>query len=299
MQYDIEMWKYAKQLKRESAIGDLGHEHVPGSSAFLMGAAVQINQRGLRDREFPLEKPEGVYRILVLGDSMTFGWGAQQDQTYPKRFERMLNDRAGEPARFEVINSGVGNYNTVQEVTYFRERGIQYDPDMVILGYYINDAEPTPRRKGGWLAEHSYLYVLATSSAGGMARDMGQRADYADYYRRLYEPTRPGWQACQEALAELADLCREKQIELRILMIPELHSPGEDYRFEDIHQQIQQIADDASVPTIEVRSAMAGIEPAQLWVSPGDAHPNDRAHEVIATRLMEALGGELPRTEVQ
>jgi len=167
MNYGIEMWKYAKLLKQKSQIPQLSHEHKPGTEAKLMGVQVKINSYGLRDHEYKIARPDRTYRILVLGDSMTFGWGTAVENTYPKVLEKLLNDfsrPASNPSnmisKYEVINAGVGNYNTVQEVTYFKERGIHLKPDMVLLGFYLNDAEKTPKPSSGFLREHSYLYVL-------------------------------------------------------------------------------------------------------------------------------------------
>ena len=96
------------------------------------------NERGLRDRPI-LPKAEGEYRILALGDSMTFGWGVPQDQIFAFRLEQLLQARLQRPVR--VINSGVGAYNTVQEVTYFKQEGVTFQPDLVMLTYVQNDIE--------------------------------------------------------------------------------------------------------------------------------------------------------------
>ncbi len=142
-QYHIEMWKYAVQLKRISANPEIGHEHVPGGHARLMDAEVSINADGLRDREHAKAKAPGEVRIMMLGDSTMFGWGVKQDETIAKHVEQFLNSQA--PDTFvEVINTGVGNYNTAMEVAYFLERGVAFKPDVVVLNYFINDAEPTP-----------------------------------------------------------------------------------------------------------------------------------------------------------
>lgn len=71
--YDVEMWRYAVHLK--NSVSDArSHVHVPLATAKIMGEDVKINSKGLRDREFPYEKTEGVKRILVIGDSVTFGF---------------------------------------------------------------------------------------------------------------------------------------------------------------------------------------------------------------------------------
>ena len=105
MNFDIEMWKYATDIKRVSDIQELGHEHTPDTDDFLMGVPVTINSLGLRDDEVSVPKPEGVVRILMLGDSVTFGWGVLQEDTISAQLEVLLNATPG-ATRVEVVNSG-------------------------------------------------------------------------------------------------------------------------------------------------------------------------------------------------
>lgn len=110
MQYDLEMWKYALEVKGISSDPLIGHNHRPNRHARLMGVQFDTNSKGLRDREFSYEKPPGKLRIVMLGDSLTVGWGAKFDETFSKRIERMYVDRG---IQAEVIATGVGNYNTI------------------------------------------------------------------------------------------------------------------------------------------------------------------------------------------
>lgn len=290
MHYGLEMWKYARSLKRLSADPAMGHEHVPGSSARLMGVDVQINTIGLRDREFLPEPAPGVHRVLVLGDSMTFGWGVDQDLTYAKVAERTINARRPNGlSEVEVINSGVGNYNTTQQVAYFKQRGLRLRPQQVVLGYYINDAEPTPERQRGILAEHSYLYVLATSTADALMRRMGRRESYIDYYRGLYDEKQEGWRRTAAALEDLARLCAAEGIAIDVLLIPELHYPDGRYPFGGVHRRVAAQLERLGVPAIDLQDDLQVVDPRTLWVSPGDAHPNASAHARIARRLHEVI----------
>lgn len=288
MHFGLEMWKYAKQVKQRSSVAAMSHEHAPHREAVLMGVPVRTNSMGLRDREFSPEKPPGVHRILVLGDSMTFGWGARQEDTYPKVLERLLN---GDGHRYEVINAGVGNYNSAQEVAYFRERGLLLQPDEVILGFYINDAEPTPTPTEGWVAQHSYAYVVASSLWDALARRAGFRPSLTAYYDNLYSENSPGWQACRAALTELAGLSRQAGVTLAIALIPELHAPNDQYPFRRAHELVAEVARREQVPVIDLLPAFHGVEPRSLWVSPGDAHPNERAHAIIGRALYDARNG--------
>jgi lysophospholipase L1-like esterase len=288
MHYGIEMWKYAKYVKQRSSNAEMSHEHAPNRRALLMGVPVRTNSLGLRDREMSLDKTPGLRRLLVLGDSMTFGWGAAEEDTYPKTLERLLN-RNG--IRYEVINAGVGNYNSAQEVAYFTSRGIGLQPDELILGFYINDAEPTPAPNADLLAQHSYVYVLASSLWEAVARRTGLKPSLITYYEGLYDDRHPGWRACRQALVDLIGLCRREGIKLSIVLIPELHAPNRDYPFRRVHARIADIAQQNGVRAIDLLPAFDGVDPRSLWVSPGDTHPNARAHAIIAGALYQAMTG--------
>ena len=287
MHFDLEMWKYAKDIKRESAIPGLGHEHVPGTSGVYMGVPVSINALGLRDREISVARPAGTVRVLMLGDSVTFGWGVRIEDTPSKMVETRLNAGGG-PVRYEVINAGVGNYNTVQEVTYFLERGHELAPDVVVLNYFINDAEPTPLKKRSLLAERSYAAVVGLSAFDTLARAYFDRADWREYYSGLYREDSEAWHAAQRAIADLAAFCRERGIHLMIVNYPELHVL-EDYPFPHVTDAIARLAAKADTPFLDLLPSVADLVPETLWVSPTDAHPNAIAN----ARFADAIAGKL------
>jgi lysophospholipase L1-like esterase len=292
MHFGVEMWKYAKNVKIRADNPEMSHRHRPGARAFLMGVDVNINSLGFRDREIAAAKPAGVYRIVALGDSTTFGWGVPFEQTYPKVLEARLNAHPLIPdcRKYEVINTGIGNYNTAQEVAAFKERVLRPHPDLVMIGWYINDAEPTPRPSNNWLAYHSYGYVWLTSNLDALTRNVGASGSYRDYYERLYLPTQPGWAKCQAAFAELAALCRQRGIPLDILLIPELHTLSGNYEFTKIHDLIRDIGKSNAVPVLDLIEAFPPDgDPRQFWVCPEDAHPNGRANERMAARIDEFL----------
>jgi len=123
---------------KSSGIRGLLYELKPSINIKRMGTVIKTNSKGLRDYEFSEKKPEGVFRIIVLGDSITEGHAIDSENTYPKKIEKLLN--RGYPSRkYEVINCGVTGYNTFQEWIFLKEKGIQYEPDLVIVGFCPND----------------------------------------------------------------------------------------------------------------------------------------------------------------
>lgn len=111
-------------------------EAKPGAKGKGWGTQVSINQFGFRGREYARTKAKDSYRIVVIGDSVAFGNNLAEDKNYPALLERMFTD-AGRPV--EVLNLALGGYDTLQEVATLEDIGLQFAPDLVILGYCIND----------------------------------------------------------------------------------------------------------------------------------------------------------------
>jgi len=94
---------------------------------------VHVNAQGTRGPEFQTEKPANTIRILSLGDSRTFGWGLADQETYSRRLEQALQTYLGSGKKVEVINAGVNAWSYPQMLVYFRDFGLKYQPDFVIL----------------------------------------------------------------------------------------------------------------------------------------------------------------------
>jgi lysophospholipase L1-like esterase len=304
MDFDMEMWKYATQVKTSVADPRVVHEHGADRRAHLMGVELATNSDGMRDRSRPRLKPAGEFRVVVLGDSVTLGWGVEGSATYPSELERLLNLRPphGFPQHhhYAVLNFGVGNYNTVQEVALLKHRALDFDPDLIIVGYFINDAEPTPVPPQSSLLVHSYLAAFLVSRARLLSPTYD---DYRSYYRNLYDPAKSGWKEALAAFRELGALSRERRIPALVAILPEMHQLGPDYPFHEVHQLVARELSLAGVPFVDLVSSVEPVlPPSELWVSPGDAHPNARAMSQMARGLyaaMEARATELVRAELR
>jgi hypothetical protein len=296
--FSMEMWKYAVQLKQPVSNPQLSFAHKPNSDAFLMGVDVKINSQGLRDREYPLQKASGVYRIIILGDSTTLGWGVPLDETAAKILERELNEsHVPGYGKFEVLNAGVGNYDTVQEVTYYETRGRAFHPDMVILVYFINDPEPVPIEKKGFLIDRSYLIAFLANRIDGVLRRVGTRPDWKTYYSSLYKDDLPGFQACKAALRDLAVTTRSEDTTLLVALLPELHQINNNYPFTEDHQKIKGVLASQHVAVLDLIDGLRNHGPeSTLWVTPLDDHPNGKANALIAAQMRDWILRDLDAT---
>lgn len=118
-----------------------GHFHVSGRSGWQRtseyNSYITINSKGLRDPERSYAKPDGVFRILMLGDSFVEGFQVGQDQTLPVQLQAVLSQQSSAP--IEVINAGVSRYSTDNALLFLEGEGVRYEPDLVIYNFYPND----------------------------------------------------------------------------------------------------------------------------------------------------------------
>lgn len=108
----------------------------PNAEGQAFGTAVRVNAAGFRDSDYPLDKGER-YRIVVIGDSITFGLRLPAEESFPEQLEALL--RNADPA-VDVLNLGIAGYDILQEVAFLEDRGLAYAPDLVVVGYCMNDA---------------------------------------------------------------------------------------------------------------------------------------------------------------
>lgn len=121
--------------------------HYPGITRYLpqFGHAVSFNSAGMRDREHSLAKPEGVYRVLLLGDSFMEALQVPFDSAFGARLEAELPEVLGR--KVEVVIAGVSGWGTDDELRYLTEYGMQYHPDLVLVAMTLhNDVSDNLRR---------------------------------------------------------------------------------------------------------------------------------------------------------
>lgn len=148
-----------------------GHALIPGISGWWTHEGkgwVQVNQDGLRDREHTQNKPPNTLRIAVLGDSFAEAIQVNQEDTFWSLIERELPQCQGiNQQKVEVINFGVGDYGTAQELMTLKHQVWQYSPDLIILAIFtgndiINNSKTLspPDRFSPFLIEKDGKFVM-------------------------------------------------------------------------------------------------------------------------------------------
>lgn len=205
----IELWVRMRWDDRQGRPGffltdaNRGQRLAPGYDGWFAGVPVKINALGFRDRrEYSFDKPPNTFRILVLGDSVTFGHGTLDDTTYPYLLEQQLRKwRPG--VNWEVWNLGVPGYNTRQELAYLEEIGPRAQPDLVIVGFYPNDfsGDNDGARRG-----------VVVRGAAPIIRFAQRRLYSFEFYKRVLLTARFRLLTSKEDQLRLEHLASEEQL---------------------------------------------------------------------------------------
>jgi lysophospholipase L1-like esterase len=264
----------------------------------------RINASGLRGPEVGEEKPPGVTRVAVLGDSITFGYWVAEADGFPRQLEALLNGPAG--PRVEVLNFGVPGYNLEQATEVLRARALRFAPDTVVLALCLNDLE----------SAFSYEYGLTVDRSQRRENPLGRVADallqhsrlfaWIEYRlaeregRRAFVRTRnpmPGplyaeavsqQQAELEArLSTMAVLLRDAGVPGLVAVFPTFGERFDRYPHRDLHRAVMAASRRASLPAVDLLDCFSGYDFRAARVDV--VHPSPLGHRVAAHGIHDAL----------
>ncbi|HSD30214.1 MAG TPA: SGNH/GDSL hydrolase family protein [Vicinamibacteria bacterium] len=270
------------------------------------------NALGYRDLDHAVPKPPGVRRLLSLGDSFAWGASIEFDDTYAQRVGRALNRRrAGES--WEVIQLSLPGMNTVEQASQLVEEGFAYGPDVVVVGFVLNDSEDEnaaeERRARDWVEEkrerksrvrrflnRSLLYRLVTGRIYATIENRRRTTAYVSQFA----PDYPGWVACQKALKLMGSVCRERGVPLVVMIFPLFGQPLDaSYPFAGLHAKVAHAAGEAGARVVDLLPVYRGLRWDVLVVDGvDDEHPNEIGHRLAAGALLRALDDVLPGASV-
>ena len=285
--YNMEMHKYALSLKKKSDVYGLTHEHIPNSSRKLMGVDISLNGLGMRDDYRLSDSLKYKNKVLVLGSSITMGWGVKYNDVFTTRLQNSLNEN--DEFNFNIINSGIGNYNTKFESILFEKNYNILNPDMVILHYFINDAEIISNKssnfiiKNSFFAAYTYLIIQQIKYKSNNFKSLGE------YYLDMYKNESIGWSIAKKSILSIKNKCELINIPFLVVIQPDLHNLNLNSDQKKCHEIINSFLIDNSIEYIDLFNSYSKTykdNPKKLWVSDDDPHPNKIGHQIIYKDLL-------------
>ena len=265
----------------------------------------RINHLGFREREFSIPKKRGNFRIAVIGDSLTYGQGVDEDERFSNLLESKLRKFYD---GVEVLNFGRPGAETGDHVVILKDVVTKIAPDFILLQWFINDVEgmggmarqrpmrliPSDRLSS-WLHQNSALFFLLNQQWVALQGSLGLVENYPDYMvRKFGNPTNHESQRAVEDLKEFIVECRQQNIEIGIVLFPALsRSSSEGYPFDFLHERVLEQCESANIPCLDLRDAFGKVDHndvRQLWANRLDPHPGQLAHRMASQEILKVFG---------
>lgn len=267
-------------LHRYSDDPELVYECRPGTSRVVDGIAIRINSAGFRGPEFPGDRTDGVRRVAVIGDSVTFAADTEEEKRFTALLPGRLEAATGE--RWEVLEFGVTGYNSLQELRLLDTRVLEHRPDLVVVAYVMNDIGPTdglgelclsahPSRLAARLRSHLMIHVLDR---------MDRRSAWG---RRSFDlPAR--------LFARLAELGGSGGPRALVAFFPQLMEDRATWNRPLEYDRAMGLARESGLPRLDLRDGWADRAPAdrgELFLD--RTHLSPAGHADVADRLASAV----------
>jgi hypothetical protein len=329
MEIGIRIWNPLIAKPRQAHVhrtsNTLGWELIPDAYGVgSTGNKIKVNSVGFRDVEHKIQKGKNTYRIMVVGDSFTFGMGVNLEETYAKQLERLLTS-TDRPV--EVINCGVIGYVMWQNVETLKQKVLPYRPDLVVLGVFLNDIRlslPPYKENTNWKAKNPFekkdSKIMNYFYLWNFIKNWQKRYEAKNRHRRGYEYLKgieerkaafdhlePGdkkyfWYKIMhgkleekyyiefaKALRNFVDIAESIGAEVIVCIIPDaaqIHEPNRQHNNRFVKKTCSQIGTPFADATTRFEQE---ADPKLLYLFPVDAHNSPLGHRLIAEAIAEQI----------
>ena len=274
----------------------------PNIRGTTAGVLFENNQYGFRGPGRPHVKPDGVFRVAVIGDSITMGFGVLYEETYAARLEASLG-KARRDQSYQVLNVGLSGTETRTIIERFETKALPFDPDMVIYGYTLNDIEGEYYRKSYqgrdrnktrfmksplrlWRIIGPKVYAMMDTVLAPVGSYPGELADN-------YMNNPMAWNEVLTGLDRLTVLTRERQVCGVVLLHTRLESLNFLHPYHAYYEMVAHAASERGLFPVTSYDYFDGRRATDLWITPFDAHPDPEGHGLLHDALAAGLN-DLP-----
>jgi len=280
----------------------------------------QTNSLGIRGREISLQKPAGVTRVLVLGDSITLSAFLPEERIFTVLVEKILSAHG----KIEVINAGIGDTGMKEQILVLKDPGLKLKPDIVLVGFYLNDSRPPWGFENEYyrlspsliefsktLEQYSYLYKWVWKRflvRRFMGRNLAGRWDFSKpyeqgnwrtdpaAYRKLIENARldfgaawreDSWKTIYQGMDEMKSLAEKNHFRLAVVIFPVAIQVSSDAADDFPQQKMMSYCASRNIPCLDLLPVLRPHKNEDLYFD--HCHLTALGHQLISQPISDLL----------
>lgn len=258
---------------------------------------IKINSKGLRDYEYDYDKASTTTRILGLGDSVTFGSGVKFEDTYLRQLEKKYQENN---IAVEIIKAGVNGYEFDQQHTYFFEEGYKYEPDIIMMGVVLNDAEiiDIEKRRQRYVKTDQeennspYYCALCTMINNVINKLDPKEKNYNQIYFELVHNLWKGeaWENYQSKLLEINDYAKENDAKIVLVIYPYAEQFENHLGYDNEPQnKITKLAEENDIVSIDLLEYLDTANYADYFLENDNLHLNAKGYALVKDIIFTEL----------
>lgn len=291
------------------------------------GHTVRKNKLNYRDKDFTIPKPDSLFRIMVLGDSFTWGAGLAESERYGNRLDSLLKMEFVNK-QIEVVNFGRSSSSTIQERDSLVKHIEKVDPNLIVLGFCSNDVQPDSEGNSTELAAFSkkwsgieqkikinfsavrlnYIGDFLSKGIYKLGEKFGAFPSYTQAENRCYDTSSANWRNFHLALTNIYKLSEKhkclKPIFCSFIGINGIKFPNQKLSSRDEaelqirkswYNQVEAEAAQIGFGVVDYEQvidknvASKIITENNVAVSPLDGHPSKELNLIYAKELFEVV----------
>jgi len=259
---------------QKSDFPDVVYEFKPEIDSYFKLADFKTNSRGLRDKEYSLEKPANTFRVAVIGGSFTVPAGVEIDEAFHSILEDRFN-KENPDFNYEFINFGVSGYRINNKIATLEHKALKYNPDLILFildgSQFTEDEEKEfkPKSQKNQFFQ-SFTYKLISKNK--LFTQDNKDQEFLDEHKT-------GLDQFNLELQKLSNISQKNNVPICVVVL------DHDYSHYEMSKEIKRLVENNNLYYSNTIASFQDIDISELTIYKIDIHPNSKANQIFADSI--------------
>jgi len=259
---------------QKSDFPDVVYEFKPEIDSYFKLADFRTNSRGLRDKEYSLEKPANTFRVAVIGGSFTVPAGVEIDEAFHSILENRLN-KENPDFNYEFINFGVSGYRINNKIATLENKALKYNPDLIL--FILDDSQFTEDEEKEFKPKSQKNQFFQSFTYKLISKNKLFTQDNKD--QEFLDEHKTGLDQFNLELQKLSNISQKNKVPICVVVL------DHDYSHYELSGEIKRLVENNNLYYSNTLASFQDIDISELTIYKIDIHPNSKANQIFADTI--------------